>query len=82
MTKTYDEKLILEKQIRDWTAELKRLAHQIAAVKGQPCAIVMISPLDEDYQDVAPELIAEDAMRVSKAGWPDGFEVEVLNQSA
>jgi hypothetical protein len=51
MTKTYDEKLILEKQIRDWTAELKRLAHQIAAAKGLPCAIVMISPLDEDYQE-------------------------------
>lgn len=42
----------------------------------------MITPHDEDYADVVPELIAEDAMRVLNHGWPEGFEVEVLNQSA
>ncbi|HHL4082049.1 MULTISPECIES: hypothetical protein [Burkholderia] len=42
----------------------------------------MITPLDADYTDVVPELITEDAMRVLNYGWPEGFEVEVLNQSA
>ncbi|WP_069352789.1 hypothetical protein [Burkholderia cenocepacia] len=82
MTKRYDEKQVLERQVREWTAELKRLAGQIAAAKGQACAVVMITPLDEGYADVVPELIAEDAMRVLNYGWPEGFEVEVLNQSA
>mgnify|MGYP001037009600 CR=1 FL=1 len=79
---TSDEKRILDRQVREWTAELKRLANQIAAAKGVPSAIVMITPRDEDYADVVPELIAEDAMRVLNHGWPEGFEVEVLNQSA
>ncbi|WP_269766650.1 hypothetical protein [Burkholderia ubonensis] len=39
MTKTYDEKQVLE-----WAAELTRLAGQIAAAKGVPSAIVMITP--------------------------------------
>ncbi|KWC03224.1 hypothetical protein [Burkholderia ubonensis] len=82
MTTTHDEKQILERQVREWTTELKRLAGQISAAKGQPSAIVMITPLDEDYKDVVPELIAEDALRVLNHGWPEGFEVEILNQSA
>jgi len=82
MTMTEDEKQIIERQVREWTTELKRLAGQIAAAKGQPCAIVMITPIDEGYEDVVPELIAEDAMRVLNQGWPEGFEVEILNQSA
>lgn len=28
-----------------------------------------------------PELIAEDALHVHTYGWPEGFEVEVLNQA-
>ncbi|KVV07327.1 hypothetical protein WK77_16180 [Burkholderia ubonensis] len=62
--------------------ELTRIAGQIAAAKGHPCAIVMITALDEDYADVVPELIAEDAMRVLNHSRPDGFEIEVLNRSA
>ncbi|KVW76239.1 hypothetical protein [Burkholderia ubonensis] len=82
MTEMYNEQQVLERQVREWIAELKRLAGQIAAAKGQSCAIVMITPLDADYADVVPELIAEDAMRVLNCGWPEGFEVEVLNQVA
>ncbi|KVH78756.1 hypothetical protein WJ41_35185 [Burkholderia ubonensis] len=81
MTKTYDEKQVLERQMREWTAELTRLAGQIAAAKGVPSAIVMITPLNEGYEDVVPELIAEDALHVRTYGWPEGFEVEVLNQA-
>ncbi|WP_081056785.1 hypothetical protein [Burkholderia pseudomultivorans] len=76
------EKQNIDQLVHEWTAELRRLAGQIAAAKGHPCAIVMITPLDEDYNDVVPELIAEDAMRVMNQGWPEGFEVEILNQSA
>ncbi|KVK87626.1 hypothetical protein WJ47_12425 [Burkholderia ubonensis] len=82
MTKTYDEKQVLERQVREWTVELTRLAGLIAAAKGVPSAIVMITPRNEGYEDVVPELIAEDAMRVLHHGWPEGFEVAILNQSA
>ncbi|QSL63977.1 hypothetical protein G0D86_29775 (plasmid) [Burkholderia multivorans] len=81
MTKTYDEKQVLERQVREWTAELTRLAGQIAAARGVPSAIVMITPRDEGYEDVVPELIAEDGLRVHTYGWPEGFEIEVLNQA-
>ncbi|RQZ67530.1 hypothetical protein [Burkholderia sp. Bp9004] len=81
MTKAYDEQRVLEQQVREWTMELKRLAGQIAAAKGMPSAIVMITPIDEDYQDVVPELIAEDALQVRTYGWPAGFNVEILNQA-
>ncbi|KVT75799.1 hypothetical protein WT25_02625 [Burkholderia territorii] len=81
MTKTYDEKRVLERQVREWTVELTRLAGQIAAAKGVPSAIVMITPRNEGYEDVVPELIAEDALNVYTYGWPEGFEVEVLNQA-
>ncbi|SEU19586.1 hypothetical protein SAMN03159335_03817 [Burkholderia cepacia] len=81
MTKAYDEQRILEQQVRDWTAELKRLAGQIAAARGMPSATVMITPTDEDYWDVIPELIAEDALQVRTYGWPAGFNVEILNQA-
>ncbi|HHL4082048.1 MULTISPECIES: hypothetical protein [Burkholderia] len=33
MTKSYNEQQVLERQVREWTAELKRLAGQIAAAK-------------------------------------------------
>lgn len=81
MTKTYDEKQVLERQVREWTVELTRLAGQIAAAKGVPSAIVMITPRNEGYEDVVPELIAEDALKVHTYGWPEGFKVEVLNQA-
>ena len=80
---TNEEKRILAKQVDDWTKELRRLAGQIATAKGQPCAVVMITARDlEGYEDIAPELVTEDAFRVSNFGWPEGFEVEVLNPSA
>ncbi|WP_425953049.1 hypothetical protein [Ralstonia pseudosolanacearum] len=79
---TNKEKLILDKQVRDWTAEMKRLAGQIAAAKGVSCAVVMITPrVHEGYEDVAPELVTEDAFRVSNFGWPKDFDVELLNLS-
>lgn len=79
----FDEQQILERQVSEWTAELKRLAGQIAAAQGVSCAVVMIKArVQEGYEDVAPELIAEDAFRVSNFGWPDGFDIEVLNPSA
>ncbi|WP_175998275.1 hypothetical protein [Burkholderia stabilis] len=81
MTKAYDEQRILEQQVREWTTELKRLAGQISAARGMPSAIVMITPTDEDYRDVVPELIAEDALQVRTYGWPAGFNVEILNQA-
>lgn len=76
-----EEKAILDRQIQDWQREIKRLADQIAAAKGMPSAIVMITPQDVDYADTVPELIAEDAFRVYHEGWPAGFEVEVLNRA-
>ncbi len=75
------ESQVLEQQVREWTMELKRLAAQIAAAKGMPSAIVMITPRDEEYTDVVPELIAEDALQVHRDGWPAGFDVEVLNRA-
>ncbi|RQR21647.1 hypothetical protein DIE23_37965 [Burkholderia sp. Bp9143] len=80
MTERIDEKQVLDRQVREWTDELKRLASQIAGAKGMPSAIVMITPRDEDYTDVVPELIAEDALRVHRDGWPEGFEIEILNR--
>lgn len=81
-TMTSEEKRILDRQVHDWTKELKRLAGQIAAANGVSIAIVMITPTNEGYVDVAPELIAEDALHVHRDGWPDGFEVEILNPAA
>lgn len=81
MTPT-EENAILDRQISDWTKELKRLADQIAAAKGIPSAILMITPRNEGYEDVVPELIAEDALQVHRDGWPEAFEVEILNRSA
>ena len=74
-----EQKTILKKQVQDWTTELKRVADLIAAAKGGNCALVMISSTDADHADVAPELILEGAMRVNPLGWPQGFEVTLLN---
>ncbi|MDV3102925.1 hypothetical protein [Burkholderia cenocepacia] len=81
MSDKVDEKQVLDQQVRAWTKELKRLANQIAAAKGVPSAILLITPRDDDYADVVPELIAEDALRVLNYGWPEGFDVEILNQA-
>src|SRR5437867_743641 len=52
-----EQSAILNKQVRDWTSQLQRLAAQIAVAKGVSCAVVMIAGTDEGYADVAPELI-------------------------
>lgn len=72
---------VLAKQVSEWTAEMRRLSDLIAAAKGTSCALVMISGTDEDYADVAPQLVLEDALRVSSYGWPQGFEIDLLNSS-
>ena len=80
---TSNEQQILDREIHEWTAELQRLAGQIAADKGRPCAVVMITPRDlEGYDDVAPEILTEDALNVSVIGWPKSFDVDILNRSA
>ncbi|MDB0544515.1 hypothetical protein LBW62_25070 [Ralstonia solanacearum] len=80
---TKDEQQVLDRQVSQWTAELTRLAGQIAAAKGLTCAVVLITPRDQEgYTDVAPELVTEDAFGVLNFGWPKDFEVEVLNRSA
>lgn len=76
-----EHKAILDKQVADWTKELRHLASQIAAAKGVNCAVVLITGDDEDYGDVAPELILEDALRVNPYGWPAGFSIDLLNPS-
>ncbi|MYM92433.1 hypothetical protein GTP90_01000 [Rugamonas sp. FT81W] len=58
---------------------MKRLAQQVSKAQGYNCALVMITGTDEDYGDVIPELILEDAMRVDRYGWPAGFTVSLLN---
>ncbi|MBU9589603.1 hypothetical protein [Burkholderia multivorans] len=47
----------------------------------QPNKPRMITTRDEGYEDVVPELIAEDALHVHPYGWTEGFEIEVLNQA-
>lgn len=77
---TNEQSAILAKQVREWTAEVRRLAELIAA-KGTSCALVMISGASGGYDEVAPELILEDAMRINPHGWPAGFDVALLNPS-
>lgn len=76
-----EHQAILDKQVADWTKELHHLASQIAAAKGVNCAVVLIAGIDEDYADVIPELILEDALRVNPYGWPAGFSIDLLNPS-
>jgi hypothetical protein len=75
-----DDRKVLDDQIRRWTSEMTVLAEKIAAAKGTQCALLLVTPKG-DYEDVAPELIAEDALRVKNHGWPDGFDIEILNRS-
>jgi hypothetical protein len=77
---TKDDKKVLDDQIRRWTSEINDLAEKIAAAKGAQCALLLVTP-KANYEDVAPELIAEDALRVMNHGWPDGFNIEILNRS-
>jgi hypothetical protein len=74
-----EHQAILDKQIADWTNELQRLASQIAAAKGTSCALVLITGPAEDYADVHPQLVLEDALRVNPYGWPEDFTFDLLN---
>lgn len=74
--------VMVAKQVREWTAELVRLAGQIAAAKGTQCALVMIAGTDHEYADVIPELILEDVLRVNPHGWPQGFDIQLLNPAS
>jgi hypothetical protein len=76
-----EQQAILNKQVTDWTKELRHLASQIAAAKGVNCAVVLITGNEEDYADVVPELILEDALRVNPHGRPAGFSIDLLNPS-
>lgn len=77
-----EHKAVLDKQVADWTKELRHLASQIAAAKGVNCALVLIAGNDDDYANGVPELILEDALRVNPYGWPAGFSIDLLNPSA
>lgn len=71
----------LDKQVQDWTHEMRRLAGLMAAATGKQCAVVLISGTDPDYGDVVPELILEDVLRVNPHGWPEGFDIALLNRA-
>ncbi|MDR5826152.1 hypothetical protein [Caballeronia sp. LZ043] len=43
-------------------------------------ALIFVPP-KRDYEDVAPELIAEDALRVMNHDWPGGLDIETLARS-
>jgi hypothetical protein len=83
---TKDDKKVLDDQIRRWTTEMNDLAGKIAVAKGTKgtkgtnYALLLVMPRG-DYEDVAPERIAEDALRVMNHGWPEGFDIEILNRS-
>jgi hypothetical protein len=69
----------LDSQVAEWTQELQRLASNIASARGTSCAVVLITGPAEDYADVHPQLVMEDALRVNPYGWPQGFTVDLLN---
>lgn len=45
-------------------------------------AVVMVSGIDDDYADVIPDLILDDVLRVIPYGWPQGFEIQLLNPAS
>ncbi len=77
------QKAAVDKQDRAWKEELRResarLVDLIAAATGTHHAVVLVSGADDAYADVVPELILEDVLRVTPYGWPDGFQIELLN---
>lgn len=79
---TEEQQSLLNKQMQDWTKEMRRLAGLLAAAKGKQCAVMVVSGTDPDYADVVPELILEDVLRVNPYGWPEGFEIDLLNPAS
>ena len=66
------ERLVIVGEI--WAAAKERLG-----TSGGHTAIVLVRGKHPDYDDVHPELITEDALRVATYGWPNGIEIEILN---
>ncbi len=73
----------VDKQVHAWKEELRResarIADLITAATGTHHAVILVAGTDEAYADVVPELILEDVLRVNPHGWPDGFQIELLN---
>jgi len=67
-TMSHEHQAIPDKQVAYLTKELRYLASQIAAANGVNCAVVRITGNDDDYADVVPELVLEDALRVNPHG--------------
>lgn len=72
--------VILDKQMVEWIAELRRLSDLIAGVRGKSFALVMISAADPEHKNLAPEWLLEAALGKPE-DWPKGFEVGLLNRS-
>lgn len=71
--------LVTDQQLKQWESDLATLASQIALARGKQCAVVVITPAIEDYEDTCPQLIVEDALCVGERGWPDSFDFDILN---
>jgi hypothetical protein len=80
------QQVMLNNQVAAWVAELRResvrLAGLITAATGKHHAVVMVSGTDDDYADVIPELILDDVLRVTPHGWPEGFDIQLLNPAS
>lgn len=72
-----------DKQVQAWKEELRREAARIAdlitAATDTHHAVILVSGTGDAYADVVPELILEDVLRVNPYGWPEGFQIELLN---
>lgn len=77
------QRTAVDKQVHAWKEELRRESARIAALitaaTGMHHAVVLVSGTDDAYADVVPELVVEDVLRESPYGWPDGFQIELLN---
>ena len=80
------QQAIVDRQVRAWMAELRResarLADLITAATGKHHAVVMVSGSDDGYANVIPELILDDVLRVNPHGWPEGFDIQLLNPAS
>lgn len=72
------EQTLIAAQVEAWEKEIRRLADLVRAATGGSCAFVKITGTDDGYEDVAPQLILEDALRVNPYGWPQGMHFDVM----
>lgn len=68
--------------ISELRRESSRLVGEISAATGKQYAIVLVAGTDDDYVDVIPELILEDVLRVVPHGWPEDFDIQLLNPAS